>query len=1373
MASNGNKAAASAASLQYQKLTQLEHVLKRPDTYIGSVEFHQSTMWVCNDAGQMEHKEVSFVPGLYKIFDEILVNAADNKVRDPSMKSIKVNIDPEKNEITVKNDGKGIPIEIHDKEKIYIPELIFGYLLTSSNYNDEEQKITGGRNGFGAKLCNIFSTKFVLETADKKNVYRQEWTNNMTKVEKPTILKNPEKKSYTCITFCPDLAKFGMDHLDADVVSVLRRRVYDLAGTTHGVTVSLNDQVIPMKDFREYVNLYVKALNKKNDEEAKVLYVKPNDRWEVAFTLSENQFNQMSFVNSIATTSGGTHVNYVVDQIVNYAIDHVNKKTAKGRGGRLQKVQVKGNIFIFINCKINNPSFTSQTKEQLTSKVSSFGSKCELPPKFLKDILDKTSFVDRLLAIADVNADKELKKSDGGKKRRLTEFVKLEDANKAGTKDSSKCTLILTEGDSAKALAVAGLAVIGRDYYGCFPLRGKLLNVRDASADQINKNAEINALKQIIGLQHKKHYTSTQGLRYGHIMIMTDQDHDGSHIKGLIINFLESSFPGLLDIPGFLLEFITPIVKVSLLKGKKVAEVIPFYTMPEYEAWRDTEGKTCKWTQKYYKGLGSSNPQVEGREYFNDIKRHEKTFSHLQEGDKEKIELAFSKYRADDRKKWLQDFKPGTYLDSRIDNIPIKDFIDKELVLFSMADNLRSIPSVVDGLKPSQRKVLYGCFLRKLYRSVLVYQLGGYILDKANYHHGDQSLCQTIVSLAQDFVGANNIYYLLPDGGFGSRAMGGKDASAARYISTRLNPLTEYAFHKLDAPLLNYLQDDDSTVEPDYYVPILPTLLVNGAEGIGTGWSTTIPSYNPEDIVANLRRMMKGEKLVPLVPWFRGWSGVIEKIPGSDHQYRVCGRIEEIDDQTLAITELPVKMWTQTMKEFLLKSIIGASKDKDKKLNVEFIEDLTEEHGSGVRFIVKLSPIEMEKAKKVGLYNKFKLIAPLSTSNMVAFDPHGQLRRYESPEEILKEFYHVRRNLYQKRKDYIADDIRNQLEKLSAQARFIKMIVEGTLVVANKRKRVLEAELRELRFPLMSPDGKIVPVGEDHQEVKIVALDENDDDDDHSDEDEAENTDGEEASTKVYVPKAPSYDYILKMAILSLTKERYERLLNQQKNLEDQLNEILKKSITDLWNEDLDIFLVKWHEFLKQDTENRENLLKPDQQSAAKKRKAAKQDTPAAKKARTRKAPIPSYAEVTSTVVPLPSIEESVVKPKVKREPKAPAPIKVEPVSDVSTQSTAAPSETVSSQKSLAVDVSKKDTLSSNRSCVGNQKTASQEAISKTSKRHHSKTLGVDGDELDASVPASPRKLSKRSATHAVEVSDVESGEDADDSVFMLTDDSD
>lgn len=1233
--SAGAKGKKSSASDQYQKLSQLEHILKRPDTYIGSVEKHSSEQWIYNDETKlMEKKIISIVPGLFKIFDEILVNAADNKIRDPTMKRIDVKIDPIENVISVKNDGKGIPVEIHDKEKIYIPELIFGNLLTSSNYDDDQKKVTGGRNGYGAKLCNIFSTEFTIHTADKTNgkEYIQTWRNNMSDVGKPKITSYKKSTEFTEVIFKPDLSKFGMTQLDESIIGIFKRRVYDVCGSVRGIKVTLNGELLKISNFKQYVELYVKAIEQTKEERPHIpLKIETEDgtplsndtpevstpepvekmptivheiidnRWEIAFCISDGSFNQVSFVNSIATSLGGTHVDYVSNMIVGKITEQIKKKNKKAM---IKPFQIKSKMFLFINCLVENPAFTSQTKEYLTTQASKFGGKrLELPDRFVKKIL-ASGILDEVLDIAQANADKALKKNDGSRKSRITGYPKLEDANKAGTKDGHKCTLILTEGDSAKSLAVAGLAVVGRDFYGCYPLRGKLLNVREASVDQIMKNAEIQAIKQIMGLQHKKNYKldDIKSLRYGRIMIMADQDHDGSHIKGLIINFLETSFPGLLEIPNFLIEFITPIVKITIMSGPNRKKSIAFYSMPEYEQWRETEGMTCSYKQKYYKGLGTSSAS-EMREYFGQLDKHLKHFDALRDEDKLSIDLAFSKKKADDRKEWLRNYQVGTYLDPELSQIPITEFINKELILFSMADNVRSIPSIMDGFKPVQRKILYACYKRNLKDEIKVSQLEGYISEHTGYHHGDASLMQSIIGLAQDYVGSNNLNILIPHGGFGSRASGGKDAAAARYIFTELQPITKKVFSLLDNPLLKYLQDDEQTVEPEWYAPVLPMLLVNGCEGIGSGWSTNIPPFNPVDIVDNLRLLMNGKEMNELTPWFKGWEGNISREVNKD-RWRLEGKIEELDDNTLVITELPARMWTITMKEFLLNGLGGNDKQK------AWIKDMEEDHGTGVRFIIKLSDEEMEKTRRIGFLERFKLVSTISSSNMVAFDPAGNIKKYANVNDIIKDYYYIRLDFYQKRKNYMVKEYSNQVEKISAQAKFVKMIIDGELIVGNKKKKILIDELKSLDFPGFDKKNEMISMNS--TEVKV----EDDDDDVEQDADAvaaaAENVlpAGETAEDTglVVVHKQSSsmlYDYLLGMPIWSLTKERYESLLKVKGEKEALLNTLLQKSPKDLWEEDLEEFLVEWEKFLEKDEENRKAVTSNDANKTNKRKRKA------------------------------------------------------------------------------------------------------------------------------------------------------------------------
>jgi DNA topoisomerase-2 len=898
--------------------------------------------------------------------------------------------------------------------------MIFGHLLTGSNYDDNEQKTTGGRNGYGAKLCNIFSTEFTIETQDSKRGkrYKQTWTDNMSKVGKAKV-SSSKSADFTRVTFTPDYQKFKMNGIDDDFEALVKRRVYDMAGTVKGVRVYLNGSEIKL-DFKKYITMYASAIKKERGVEdstepasASVIIEDPKAHscWEVGFAVSDGSFQQVSFVNSIATTSGGTHVNYIADQICDKLMEVVKKQNKKGAA--LKTNQIRNHIFLFVNCLITNPAFTSQTKEQLTTKVKQFGSTCVLTDQFLKKI-SQTDAVKNILDFAQAKADQVLAKSDGNRRSRMSN-PKLVDANLAGTKRGHECTLILTEGDSAKGLAVAGRAILDPDRIGVFPLRGKLLNVRDASIDQISKNAEIQNIKQFLGLKHKQVYKDATGLRYGHLMIMADQDHDGSHIKGLLINFLQVQFPSLLKLPDFFREFITPIVKVW--KGpnpKKPLSTKSFFTMPQYEEWKERHANDKGWKHKYYKGLGTSSPE-DAMIYFGNLDDHLREFDVMKPEEEELFDLAFSKKKADARKHWLGNFTPGTFLDHSTKTLTYNDFVNKELILFSMADNLRSIPSVIDGLKPGQRKVIYACFKRNLIRDTKVVELAGYISENTAYHHGDASMNQTIIGLAQNFVGSNNVNCLEPSGSFGSRLAGGSDAASPRYIFTRLSPFARRVFSALDEPIYEYNTDDGRQIEPVVYAPVVPMVLINGAEGIGTGWSTSIPNYHPVDVVNNLKRRMgrlpgqEGEEpFQPMIPWFRGWKGTPEEA-GPD-RYKFNGIIREVGDNEVEITELPIRTWTDDFKA-KLEEIIKAEKVPS------FIKDYKEfnDH-KNVHFVIQLDEKHMKAAVSEGLAEKFKLNKTIATSNLVAFDLQGRIRKYEKVEDILEEYYGYRFSMYTKRK---------------------------------------------------------------------------------------------------------------------------------------------------------------------------------------------------------------------------------------------------------------------------------------------------------------------------------------------------------------------
>ena len=1125
---------------KYKKVSQKEHILLRSDTYVGSIDKVKALLWILNEDNQMEQKEITYIPGLFKIFDEIIVNALDHKTIDDDVKNIKVSLNDD-GSISVFNDGSGIDIVLHKVHKVYVPELIFGHLLTSTNYDDKAERTTGGRNGLGAKLANIFSTKFIIETVDSERQLKfiQTYYDNMSRKDKPTI-KPCKTKSYTKITFLPDYSRFGIESLSDDMISLFKKRVYDAcANTPKDVNVYLNDEKLKIKEFNDYVNLYIGSRS-----DVPRVY-QSIDRWDICAAYNESgTFQQVSFVNGINTTEGGTHLKYILDQITKMLEAHIKK--GKNKDSNIKAQYIKDHMWLFVKSTIVNPSFSSQTKEILTSKVTTFGSKCDILPEFIKK-LAKTDIVNRVLSFAQFKDDIGLKKSDGVKRSKLRNIPKLDDANFAGTVKSSQCTLILVEGDSARTFANSGLSIIGHDFYGVFPLKGKVLNVREESVTQQGGNVEINYIKQILGLQMGKKYETTKSLRYGSIMILTDADDDGTHIKGLIMNLIHFWWPELLQVEGFIQSMVTPVVKAT--KGTKV---IDFKMVSDYTKWKDKNNNGKGWKIKYYKGLGTSTAN-EAKEYFKSLDQNQ-LFYEWCDNTTDALCLAFQKDQADMRKDWIRKFdKENTSNNEKITNF--HTFINKELIHYSQASVIRSIPAIHDGLKPSQRKILYTAFIRHLINEIKVSQFAGSVSEKSAYHHGEMSLQGCIINMAQTFVGANNINLLYPSGQFGTRLMGGKDSASPRYIFTRLENITMMLFKSADFPLLNQLNDDGFLIEPEWYLPILPTVLVNGAEGIATGFSTKIPQYNPVDIVKNLKHLMKDEPMSKMEPYYRAFVGTITEDEFSS-SFTTAGKYEKIDEKTIRITELPIGMWTYAYQEFLETLIIDPKEQKKKQYLKNYINNNTDVSVNIDLIFPTKYDLNTVFNNKTDFEKTFKLNTRLNTTNMYLYSTDNTIKKYNQPTEILEEFYHIRLEYYQKRKDYLLEVLQKDLDIMASKVQFIEDVMNDVIVIFRQKKDVIIEQLEKHNYPTF----------------KL-------------------NTD------------TATYNYLLDMKILTFSEEKLEALKEDRDIKQGELTDLQSKDKYDLWNDDLDEFMKELTKHNKEYEKQRNYSVENQKESKSKKTK--------------------------------------------------------------------------------------------------------------------------------------------------------------------------
>lgn len=1599
--------------LKYEKKSPREHILMRPGMYIGQVNPTVLPYYLLNSSKSSIKKEnVPYIPGLLKIFDEVLINASDNYIRSNiemkdninKMTYLNVNIDKiygtnlltnnkltnknDKNEnsnvnldeeienlkkdfiqnkkkfnddilqeklknltdlsnnlllkITIQNNGNTIPIELHPTEKIYIPELIFGHLLTGTNFDDNTIRLTGGSHGYGAKLTNIFSKKFSVEICNNNKIYYQEWNENMKICNEPIIKDfnhlKIKKENYTKISFIPDLKLFNLPKLDKNnlelvennnkivtssssldssssnyiksieeikfdnnvinnIIKIFERRIYDLSASfsnspsssSKNLTLKLNNEKIQANSLVNYANLFYNSIDKNLIENNLLLdYINKhsstssptlvdttsdslenklddfkdfkieendstidltdsliscnlNDNWSfiIAPSLTKN-FESISFVNNVNTTRGGTHVNIIMNQINKYIENYlINTKKLNLN----KNFNIKNNFFLFLNTNISNPHFEGQSKDALNTPFDlSKNSDLILPQSFYKKL--EKSLILKLIE-NDVKNKNKIKENNSLKKKLKTiNITRLEDAKYAGSSNSSECTLLLTEGDSAKALAVAGLSVVGRDYYGVMPLKGKILNVRNLNKKTIVENEELMNLFKAIGLDFSLKYDKEEDfatLRYGKIMFMCDQDYDGSHIKGLLLNFFEKFWPNLLEKYGFLQEFITPIVKVKFLKKKTSDgkyEERSFFSLQEYQKWYDENvDDRNNFNIKYYKGLGTSTAN-EAREYFQNIDLHRKIFtsatssyyptsSSFKSNYNELIDLAFNKDRANDRKDWLiSTYNPNNHRDYSNSDINYKDFIENEFIHFSYQDNIRSIPSIIDGLKPSQRKVLYGYFskfgsnssyvdyqnqlflykslnkdkgieenptsiskskqnkaeliefkeleieytnikkqyeklkdeliimkeknnqyeyeLKKLkdkeidineaidliystnssdpsisklkkklklikekiidlkltiedhddkliiaknklkdlekkykkldkeynnlktslkinnnndispnsflnrnyqnfmanlkksfklvdYNEIKVIQIAGYISEKTSYHHGEQSLHSTIINMAADYLGSgNNLPYLEGIGQFGTRFMNGKDYASPRYIFSSLSSISRLLFPFIDEELLKNNEDDGEIIEPMFYVPILPTILLNSSSGIGTGWSTYIPSYNIDEIINIFLDFLYKTKDTDeeiylkenkLLPYFNGFAGEIcrageedkfndvdneddddnndyeennEKFlkmkssssPTSSSNFNCYGNIIKKSKYVYEITEIPIQTSIQEYKNYL-----------SKLLNSKYLTNIQELHGiNDIKFIITISDECYDEFKFVNftenkreIMKKFKLKSNISLNNIHAFNSSyssqalprnisdesekdsslcfsSKIQQYSSPEEIINEFYKTRYHFYEQRKKLLIIKNSIQYKVNRMKSKFINDVISGEI---NLIKSSSNSSFKVMNDKDLS--NKMKELGYlTEEEIYKEAYSMNDLYSPISSSPQAPYTLSPPSLSNI----PNNFNYLINLPLKSLTQERLKELEDRAKQAQDILEAIQTTSPKEMWIHDLELLKI-------------------------------------------------------------------------------------------------------------------------------------------------------------------------------------------------------
>lgn len=988
----------------YTQEEAVDAVYKRPGMWLGSDKPYEREEW-CLDLETMkpEKRLVDFPQVPVNVFREVVANCMDGIVnsfkngwegRPDGGPSVEFTLN--KHTITATNYGVPIAVKKRSKDGKWIPEVLYSNMFSSSNFQNTETKNAGGTNGIGAKGVNIFSTEHIVEILDGFNgkKFRQVWRNNMKETDGPEVTNYPKgSESSVTVTYKLDFERFGYKTKKGYPQDIQDMFAFIVLGNsfTAKQPVSFNgqifDQYFHIKDYGEFIYgqkldnvvYYYELLDEDNHVIKKKKYPDgskrptPVDKHTGRLVIPKVELmfidppkgqegTIVSFASHIITIDNGVQVDAAVNRIGPVLRDYVNNRTGtrtnnnkpkgKGKGKakpkepqyKITMKHVRPAITLIVSVTLPEPGFPNQYKTQLVSPTPEYEG---LDEKVYKPMM-QWNLVEHLRGALRAMELTSLHKTDGRKVRNV-KTKRSQDADWAGGPKSKQCTLLAVEGDSAKGYANTMIGYLGTDAkntWGVFTARGKVINPGKASVARIQANIEFNELKRMLGLKHETDYTKEENfkqLRYGKLMMMTDMDHDGTHIKTLVWWLLFYFFPSLFQRNDFFYEYRTKYLRVQ--KGKKKVD---FFTTHEFEDWKAETPDWKKWKQRYFKGMGSSKDS-DVKEDVEEIDEHIIKLKYTQDCD-QKFEDNFGKDSADRRKEIITEWEKCK--DKRFEvekEMLFSTILDKELILYVLTSLERAIPKFGDGYKKSQCQIIYGIMKHWSaatgHKPVVVAQLVGIIAMSVAYHHGPDALGEAIMVMGRNFIGSNNVPLICDDGQFGSVLEGGKDRASPRYPSTLPRKYFYKIFRKDDAPILEYNYEGELQVEPKVFYPVVPTALLNGFDGIATGYRAVCPNYNPYDLIEwimswltqgplkNLKKTKKCKKCkkynsdcnkckevqkyetvdpLILVPWYKGFEGEIGLYRAQDSQGFELEGDDSEDDVEGINEELP----EEYMEEF-------------------------------------------------------------------------------------------------------------------------------------------------------------------------------------------------------------------------------------------------------------------------------------------------------------------------------------------------------------------------------------------------------------------------------------------------------------------------
>lgn len=1155
------------------------------DTYILPVDIDDPP----DKVRKTQQKILTIPEGVVRVFLEILSNSCDNAVESRSQGIDPGHFEVDVNQTTISVKNYGIPIPVKKmglktvkgktvmvdwqegmKSSTTPPEFVFGEFLTSSNYNDKVIRYGIGMNGVGAKACNLFSTRFMVTADDHKNKNRFVgiWRDNFFKDDptaKPEVqvtkLSSKVKKGSVKVEWDLDFERFKMKGYTQDEIYYFAKVCADFSFACK-IKIIFNGVTLDYRSIQDYATLffskeeisnsitqYTWGIEKpgkgqkstaRNEHHTKKIektitnpkHIEDIPDLEVMILDTPDNSQVISYVNGLITQDGGKHVEAVEVPLIKYLKKII---TGDSKKKSINAVDIKNHISMIVNVRVNQPDVGGQSKSKLNSPNVHF----ELLPSLAKQI-NNWEIIEWLNRLVEMKNMKDATATDGQKRKHIK--MKGRDANFAGDKESDKCTLYITEGDSATGLPQYMISHKpgDYDYNGYMPIRGKILNVSKVGQERYNESAVIASIKNAMGFCEGVDYSDEKNLktlRYGNMIIAADADVDGMHIIALVLNLIRSKFPGMLS--RFRVGYLrTPVIK--MYKGQKV--VYRFFSEDAFYRWKkDNPSEFKKLRTKYLKGLGSFSK----KDAKDDVEMCPTVICFHDSKAEESMNLAFGKgkERANQRKEWIAKWRGIVQTDDvlsidldkikssegNITGQDITQIINREVLKYSLSALYRAIPCIYDGLKESQRKGLYGLLKHFNYNysdkndPIKVEAIANKIAYEVQYHHGASCLADTIIKMAQSFPGSNNLGYFTEDGMFGSRSDGGKYAAKARYSSVQLNFWVPYVFDKESINIIPRRDVDGKDAEPYWLPSVIPMHLTNGAHGIATGHSTTLPCHHPLDVVTTLKKRCRGEidKFTELIPWWNGFQGKIsietrdkklqnkkryKKELFADEDGDLSDESESEDEST---EELPDedegKMFEkQDAKEKRQHARLASKASKVVKTTGLFKATGTTKKGEVILKIRELpigtwtekytewiDTVIHEKGKKKLITDKrdkskpdtvditvnwkskeidptpvnLHLVRSISLSNIVFIDNDAFPTKYSDTGEVLEVYYDNMIRHYNELRLRRINDAEKRIEYASWKQKFIEAVLSGEIKLIKADEEKMKMELEKINVP--------------------------------------------------------------------------------------------------------------------------------------------------------------------------------------------------------------------------------------------------------------------------------------------------------------------